>query len=506
MNARYLFAIAASLTTAAAAQDSSTALTIYSSAQPGAIPVEMYRPLPQGSYGYNRYANQQIPGYAVVKHERPVTLAAGRTDIRFTNVAAFIEPTTVTFESLTDPNNTKVIEQNYQFDLVNQAKLIERFIDQQIIVEQAHGDTVEQIRGKLLSATGGLILQEADGRIRTINGYTNILFPELPGGLLTRPTLLWDIYSAKGGDHSTRVTYQTSNITWWADYNIVFKEGANANKGKLDVGAWVSILNKSGATYPEAKLKLIAGDVNRAQQPGVAMDSMRMERTMGAAAPKGFEEKAFFEYHLYTLGRPTTIPENSTKQLELFETARDVPADKVLVYYGMPQGYYGGVRTDRNFGSQSNKKVDVYLRFKNEKRVGLGIPMPSGRIRVSQLDTDDGTLEFIGEDVIDHTPKNEEILIKLGSAFDVVGERKQMDFKIDTSRKWMEETVEIKLRNHKDDPVEVIVKENLYRAATWTIKNTDHPYEKYDARTIHFTVQLPPDSEKTIVYTARYTW
>ena len=180
----------------------------------------------------------------------------------------------------------------------------------------------------------------------------------------------------------------------------------------------------------------------------------------------GFEEKAFFEYHLYTLGRPTTLPDNSTKQIELFPAARNVPCEKTLVYYGLAPGYYGygaSPITDRNYGVQSNKKVDVYLGFKNSQDHNMGMPLPSGRIRVSKMDDADKTLEFIGENVIDHTPKNEKVLIKLGSAFDVVGERRQVDFRIDTSRKSMAEDIEIKLRNQKQEPVTVIVKENLYR-------------------------------------------
>jgi hypothetical protein len=227
-----------------------------------------------------------------------------------------------------------------------------------------------------------------------------------------------------------------------------------------------------------------------------------------AEADRGFEEKAFFEYHLYTLGRPATLPDNSTKQLELFPTARNVPCEKVLVYYGL-EGFYGffpNPVTDRNLGNQSNKKVDIYLRFKNAKEIGMGMPLPSGRIRVSQRDPADDTLEFIGEDTIDHTPKDEEVLIKLGSAFDVTGERRQVDFKIDTSRKWMDETIELKVRNHKEEPVKVIVKENLYRWTNWKITESTHKYDKIDARTIHFPIEVAKDGEVTVKYTVHYNW
>ncbi|HOA75279.1 MAG TPA: DUF4139 domain-containing protein [Phycisphaerae bacterium] len=487
----------------------STALTIYSTAEPGAIPPELYRPtLGQGGY----VPPQEIPGYAVIKQERHVDLNAGVSTVRFTDVAARIEPTTVTFESLTDPDNTRVLEQSYQFDLVSRDKLMERFLDKQIELVQVLGDDARSITGTLLSAgPEGTVLRGAGGQVQIVQGYASAVLPELPGGLITRPTLVWRVAAQQAGRHLTRVTYQAEGITWWADYNVVFTEGENANSGVLDIGAWVSILNKSGGSYPEARLKLIAGDVHRAPKPAMKLARARgMMMDMAAAAPEaGFEEKAFFEYHLYTLGRPTTIPDNSTQQIELFPTARGVKAEKVLVYYGLAPGYRGffpNPMTDRNFGLEMNKKVDTYLRFKNEKANGLGIPLPSGRIRVSKLDPADKTLEFIGEDKIDHTPRNEEVLIKMGSAFDVVGERRQVDFKIDVARNWMEETIEIKLRNHKNEPVKVLAKENLYRWVNWEIKQASHDYEKVDARTIQFPVQLKADEEAVITYTVRYTW
>ncbi len=492
------------------AQDGeSTALTIYSTASPGAIPPELYRPVLGGS---NRGSNSwnRIPGYALVKQERNVDLGQPRTTIRFTDVAALIDPTTVAFKSLTDPDTTHVLEQNYEFDLVSTDKLMEKYIDRVITVDQVQGDKIETIRGTLLSTLGGLVLKMEDGGVQVIRSYANVRFPELPGGLITRPTLVWDVATQRIGRHRVRVTYETKAITWWTDYNIIFTEGKNANSGFLDIGAWVSIINKSGATYKDAKLKLIAGDVHRAPQPQPVMRYMKRGVAMAESAmmDTGFQEKSFFEYHLYTLGRSTTLLNNSTKQIELFPAARNVPCEKVMVYYGQGSRYpvYGRPMMDRNFGVQSNKKIDIYLRFKNEKKVGMGMPLPSGRIRVSQRDKADDTLEFIGEDVIDHTPKNEEVLIKLGSAFDVVGERVQVDFKVDNRRDWMDETIEIKLRNHKEESVKVIVKENLYRWTNWKIVNATHPHETIDSRTIHFPVEIEPEGEVTIRYTVHYSW
>ena len=274
------------------------------------------------------------------------------------------------------------------------------------------------------------------------------------------------------------MTYQTGGITWWADYNLIFNEGADANSGLLDLSAWVSIINQSGATYSDARLKLIAGDV----QPRAAGDAgpdVPPRRHGGwpaaAAAERGFVQKDFFEFHLYTLGRPTTLPNNSTKQIELFDQAKQIPAKKVLLYYGALQSVHriDSPYTDRNMGVEMNKKVDVYLEFKNDKAFGLGVPLPAGRLRVSQLDKADGSLEFIGEDKIDHTPKDEQVRVKLGSAFDVVGERRQVDFSVDSKARWMEEEIEVKLRNHKPQAVDVVVKENLYRWSDWTNPHQD---------------------------------
>ena len=483
-----------------APEGADTALTIYSSAQAGSISPEQYRNGGQG---------QGIPGYALIRQDRTVNLDKGRTLIRFTDVAAQIDPTTVSFTSLTDPEGTRVIEQNYQFDLVSTEKLLEKYIDNEVTVEQQRGDKTETITGVLTSTAGNLILKASDGSVRIVNGYAGVKLPKLPGGLITKPTLVWDVATAKPGAHRTRVAYQTTGITWWADYNFTYSEGKDANSCKLDTGAWVSILNQSGGSYQDAKLKLIAGDVQRAQPASAPRMLMkgRAEMDMANAAP-AFAEKTFFEYHLYTLGFPTTLPNNSTKQIELFPAAHGVACEKILFYYGQTNPFYGygSPMLERNFGVESNKKVDVYLAFKNSKENNMGMPLPAGRIRVSKLDTADNSLEFVGEDRIDHTPKNEKVRIKLGSAFDVVGERRQLDFRIDTNAKWMEEDIEIKLRNQKDEAVTVIAKESLYRWSNWRILKGSQPHEKQDAHTVHFPVKIAKGGEAVVRYTVRYTW
>lgn len=511
-------AVALASAAAPAQPQDSTAITIYSTLTPGAIPAAAYRPVPggnggQAAWGYNNFGYPNtMPGYAVVRQDRSLGLDKGRTTIRFTGVAALIDPTTVMFSSLTDPSGTQVLEQNYQFDLVSRAKLLERFIDKPITLELSLGNgAVKTVTGTLLSAdpSGWLVVRTDDGQIQTTASPINIRFPSLPQGLITRPTLVWDVAAATGGDHVVRLTYQTEGMTWWADYNIVFSEGADANSGLLDLNAWVSILNQSGASYDEAKLKLVAGDVHRAPRANAPAPMMEMARRGDGGGAAGFVEKSFFEYHLYTLGRPTTLPDNSTKQIELFEPAIGIPAEKVLLYYGLAEGYRGffpSVVQDRNYGTEMNTKVDVYLRFRNSKENRLGVPLPSGRIRVSKIDPDDKALEFIGEDTIDHTPKDENVLIKMGSAFDVVGERRQVDFRADYSAQWMEETIEIKVRNHKEEPVKVLVKENLFRWVNWEITKKTHEFEKHDARSVHFPVTVPKDGEVVVTYTVRYSW
>ncbi len=474
-----------------------TALTIYSSAQPGTLSPQTFR---SGGEGYT------VPGYALVREDRKFDLKAGRTVLRVPDVPALIDPTTVSFASVTDPKGTRVVEQSFEFDLTSPQKLLSRYLDREVTVEQARGTGVETITGTLVSTQGGITLRAPDGSARILNGHSGVKLPSLPGGLISKPTLVWDIEAATAATHTARIAYQTGGMTWWTDYNLTYSE-PSPGACRLDVGAWVTLVNQSGASFEDAKLKLVAGEVQRAQParyPAAPAPAMAM-RAQEAKA-EGFAEKAFFEYHLYTLGRPASLANNSTKQIELFPPAAGVGCEKSLVYVGqaaMP--FYGSPMTDRNFGVQSNKKVDVYLRIKNAKANGLGVPLPAGKLRVSKRD-DDGSLEFIGEDLIDHTARDETVQVKLGSAFDVVGERRQVDYRVDTSAKWIEEDIEVRVRNQKpDETVTVIVKENLYRWTNWTLTRRSGDFEKVDARTVHFPVRIAPKGEDVFRYTVRYT-
>lgn len=482
-------------------------LTIYSTADPATF--DPRQAVPSNNYGQRPV----LPGYGVVREVRPIELQKGENTLRFTDVAAGIDPTSVSFESLTALDSTGVLEQNYEFDLVSSEKLLEKYIDKAIhlsLKPTGGMNSSRTVDGTLLSSDGGTIVVQTTTGVEILSrqDVASLKLEKTDTGLITKPTLVWKVQSATGGKQDARVTYQTDGLTWRADYNFVI----NADDTKLDVGAWVTVLNKSGASYPDAKLKLVAGDVQRIQPQQQNNQWAYAQRDMVAKAVReeGFQEKSFFEYHLYTLGRETSLPDNSTKQIELFETKHDVPVKKQFVYYGVPENIryqiFPSPNQDQNLGTQSNKKVDVYLIATNSEKNGLGMPLPAGRIRVYKQDPEDKTNEFIGEDVIQHTPKDEEIMVKLGSAFDIVGERKQTDFKADYNAHWIEESFEIKLRNHKKEAVSVIIKENLFRWTNWEITKNSDKWEKQDFRTIHIPVDVPVDGEKTVTYTVKYTW
>lgn len=484
--------------TSVAAESAQYALTIYSSAQPGQLSPQTLQ-----NYGL------QLPGYALVRDRRTLQLPSGSGEVRFSDVATRIDPTTVSFASLTDPDGTRVIEQNYQFDLVDGQKLLERYIGERVTVDQVQADRFERITGTLLSATNGLILMKESGEVVTLNEYTNIQFPSLPGGLITRPTLVWLVNAKKGGAHDAIVSYQAQGLTWWSDYNVTLS--GTEQQCRMDLAAWVTIVNQSGGSFNDTQLKLVAGEVNRAPAP--SMNPMMMagaatKMRVSEAMSDGFQESSLFEYHLYTLGRRTDLPNNSTKQLELFPASVGVPCKRELVFtsnIGSWRGY-GYPLTDQNYGATQDGKVGAYLEFKNDKQSGLGVALPAGRVRVNQANSSDGSLEFIGEDLIKHTPRNEDIRIKLGESFDVVGERKQTDYKIDSNAKWIEETFEISVRNRKEVATTVTAREYLYRWSNWAIKSSSHEYLKRDAATIDFKLNIPADGTAKFSYTVRYTW
>jgi hypothetical protein len=483
-----------------AAAPSDFSLTVYSTADPKTFdPQQLARDQVSSGESSNR---EPLPGYGVVRETRKIDLAAGENTVRFTDVAAGIDPTTVSFESKTAPDTTAVLEQNYEYDLVSFSALLEKFINRQISITR----NARTFKATLLASdANSIIYREGDDP----NGPVQVMARD-PGaiqlpdtrGLNTRPTLVWKVSAQRAGQHDAQVTYQTDGITWRADYNVV----VDKDDKTCDIGAWVTLLNQSGASYPNAKVKLVAGDVQRFKPIEPRYASLGMGG--GGRAPE-VTEKPFFEYHLYTLTRPTTLAQNSTKQIELFPQRKDVPITKSYTYYGAsPQirTYTSGTYTGRGFDSTVNNKVDVYLKTKNNEKNGMGVPLPAGRIRVYKQNDADASLEFVGEDVIDHTPKDEDVLMRMGSAFDIVGDRKQTDYQINQNEHWVTESFQITVRNHKKEPIQVTIKENLYRTLNWEITKNSDNYEKQDYRTINIPIDVPVDGEKIVSYSVKYTW
>jgi len=438
--------------------------------------------------------NQDI---ALVRETRSFELKQGPSQIRFSDVASQIDPTSVHFRSLTDPGGTTVLEQNYEYDIVGSQKLLQKYVDQEIELVIDDGS---EYRGTLLSGAGDIILQDDDGGVKVIRleQVQQFNFPKLPEGLITRPTLVWLLDTALGGDQDVEVTYMTNGINWRADYVVQLNEEDTA----LDVNGWITLDNRSGATYTDAKLKLVAGDVNIVRRPTLSADRGVIAETEALAGAPAVEEREFFEYHLYDVQRPVTVRDNQTKQVE-FTTATDVPTDKFFVYDGAQGlGFYGYSITDPGYGTYSNPDVNIYLEIQNEEEAGLGIPLPAGRVRVYKADVD-GSLQFVGEDQIDHTPKNETVRLLLGNAFDIVGERRQTDFQ-QLGRDVIEESFEITLRNHKDEDVEVRVVEHLFRWREWEIVQESAEHTQLDQGTVEWRLNLPADGQAILTYTVRY--
>lgn len=440
--------------------------------------------------------------FGVVRETRQLSISDGT--VRFQDVAKQIDPTSVHFLSLTDPA-AKVLEQNYEYDLVSADKLLEKYIDRDITVKTVGGTLYT---GNLQSFDAGQIVLKQTGEkglamIQRPQNVVDIQFGALPEGLITRPSLVWKVATEKPGNQTVEISYQTQGISWTADYNLVL----TGDEMHADLGGWVTINNQSGATYKEARLKLVAGDVNRVQPERKNMEKAVFAMAASAPAEDGFAEKSFFEYHLYTLGRTATVAENQTKQIELL-SANDIPLKKIYLYDGQPQfRFYGGLQMDDAFGSENeNKKVKVFFEIANSKENHLGMALPKGKIRISKRDPSDNSLEFVGEDEIDHTPKNEKIRMTTGNAFDIVGERKRTNFTANSDRNVATESFEIKVRNHKDAAVEVVVKETLYRWNQWEITESSEKFIKEDSNTIHFPVTIDKDGEKVLTYTVKYTW
>lgn len=440
-------------------------------------------------------------GTALVRDRRQFDLSDGFNEVAFTDVASQMDPTSVLFRSLTDPEGTLVLEQNYEFDLVGVAALLQRYIDQPIRVLTQDGTAYE---GTLLSAQGDVILQASDGRVRVVTqgNIQDFSFPELPEGLITRPTLVWSLQAGQAGTHDVEVTYLTGGISWTADYVLLLA----GDEQRLDLDGWISLNNNSGASFENALLKLIAGDLQRLQ----TADMVAMEMGYGGApapTPTGVEQREFFEYHLYEIPRPVTVNDREIKQIE-FVSAAGIPADRFFVYDGLQcQNYYwycapaGYPQTDPSYGVATNPRVMVMVEFDTDE---IEADLPRGRVRVYQEDVDGAAL-LIGEDTIDHTPEGETVQLYVGDAFDIIGERIQTDFRTPNTHS-LEEEYSITLSNHKDEAVEVRVVEHLFRWSEWSIFTANADYTEMDSSTIEFRITVPANGEATIRYGVRYTW
>jgi hypothetical protein len=473
--------------------------------------------------------------FATVKERRTLKLSRGENEIRMTDITAHLEPASVVLRALRQPDSIRILEQNFESDPLSESLLLRksegRWLDFEITMPQT-GER-KLVKGRILRSGyvphtsafqrfgqqyaynqavfanpqgGGQLIVEVDGKIQFgLPGRP--IFDSLDPKAFLKPTLLWKLFSSGAGEQEVEFSYLTGGMRWEANYNAVAPEKGD----RFDITGWVTIENMSGKDFDKASVKLMAGDVARAtgERDNRAFQSGMSGATINAME-RAVTERAFEEYHLYTLERPTTVLDREIKQVELVRAA-DVPAERIYVYDGFkvdPQyrGWdYYNIRNQPQYGTVSNPKVWVMLEFKNSEGSHLGMPLPKGQVKVYRRDMD-GRNEFIGEDQIDHTAKDETVRLYTGNAFDVVGERRQTDFKLDSNGHWLDESFEIKVRNHKNEQIQVRVVEHMYRWIQWDVKVSSAEYKKNDARTIEFRPVIAPGGEAVIRYTAHYTW
>jgi len=432
---------------------------------------------------------------ALVRDVRQIQLPPGNSDLRFVDIAATVNPATVHFRSLTDPSKVHVLEQNYEYDLLDPDKLLHKYVGRDVTVIRARQDqgttTDETVRARLLSYNGAPVWQIGSDIVTGMPAY-QFRFPELPDSLYTRPTLIWTLDNTGSERHRVETSYLAGKLSWNADYVLTVARDDKA----ADLDGWVTLTNGSGTSFRNAKLQLVAGDVNRVRAALEGKMVVAMRSNMAPAAPPMAEE-SFSDYHLYTLGRKTTINNSETKQVSLLG-ATGVPILKRYVVDG--QAFY--YRSAQHPGAPLKDSVQVYYQFKNEERGGLGLPMPAGVVRVFQADSKGG-VQFVGEDRITHTPKDETLDVKIGNAFDVVCERKQIDFEKIAANTY-EFEFEITLRNHKTAPVSVEVNEPV--GGTWRMLSASHTWTKTDAWAARFTVPVAADGTAVLKYRVRATF
>ncbi|HZS27097.1 MAG TPA: hypothetical protein VFB76_07685 [Candidatus Angelobacter sp.] len=466
--------------------------------------------------------------FAVVRQTLPLDLINGTNPVEVTDITSHLEPDSVILRDLKSGRDLHILEQNYRSDVASQARLLSLYEGKIIeflvngvlkpgkIIRSGYVPHYEayssydqqyyQQQQAYVNSSSSEPIIEIDGKLQFgLPGQP--VFPALTNETILKPTLSWLLQSDHPGTTNAEFSYVTGGMSWHADYNVVAPVSGNL----LDVVGWVTLDNQTGKTFSNAHIKLMAGDVNKLQPQQYAMREagVAMNDALSAPAP-AVTERSFDEYHLYTLERPTTLFDRETKQVE-FVRASSVPSQRIYVYDGMKidQNYSNyqleNIREMENFGVQSNSKIWAMVEFKNSKENHLGMPLPKGRVRFYHRDTD-GQLEFTGENLIDHTPGDETIRLYTGNVFDAVGERKRTNYTIDRRARTIDESFEIRLRNHKKEPMEIRVVEHLYRWSNWEIIKNSDEFKKLDSKTIEFRVQVPPDGEKVVTYTAHYTW
>ena len=426
---------------------------------------------------------------ALVKDNRKVSLPKGEGELRFMDVASAIRPETVHVKSKNHPDSLAVLEQNYEFDLISPEKLLEKFVGKTIKIEMRNDyqDKTEIKDAKLLSVNNGAVY-EIDGQIYL--NYPGLkIVPSIPDNLFARPTLAWLYSNGAKEPHEMEVSYLTGGMTWKADYILVL----GGDDKTADLTGWVTLDNRSGARYNNAVLKLIAGEVRQVREPMIQYRQMGRAALPAPMAAPSFEEEEFFEYHIYNLSRPTTIGNNQTKQISLLE-AFDSKVKKELIARGSSSYFQSSYR-----GSMK-QKVDVEISFKNSEENNLGMPLPKGVIRLYKKDSG-GSLQFIGEDRIDHTPRNEEVRLVVGEAFDVVAERRQTNYK-KLAEKLIETSWELTVKNRKKDEAATVTFMET-APGDWEVVSSTGDYKKTSAFGLRFDVTAAPDEEKKVEFTIR---
>jgi hypothetical protein len=456
--------------------------------------------------------------FAVVRDTVPLQLNSGVNQASFDNITSFVEPDSVVLRDPAGRVKLSILEQNYRTDIASQQNLLHAYEGKEIDFQRSPGDVV---RARIIRAGGatyagcyggncgysGATIVEVNGKIQFGLPGTPI-FPALQNEALLKPSLNWLLQSDRTASVDAELSYITGGLTWEASYNVV----APVTGDLLDVVGWITLQNRSGHTFDNAQLQLMAGDVNkiapnRMEYAKVANGGNDLSYGVGGGVMA--TEKTFDEYHLYTLPRPSTLENGETKQVQ-FLGASGVPSKRIYLYdgYTLPDNLRSNWEyqfQQPNIGMTSNKQVFIMREFRNAEADHLGIPLPKGRLRFYRRDTD-GSLQFVGENIISHTPKDETVRVYTGNAFDIVAERTRTEFHVDSSQRYIDESYQIKLRNHKKEPVTVQVVEHMYRCDNWTITQKSLGYSKKDSHTVEFAAKIPPDGEQVVTYSVHYTW